>query len=180
MGPNHCANNGVPHKILPLENVRQIHVLEEYQLLLVLADNVLWQYPLDITVNGRPDGSHSIVHFGRKIRTNVPFFHVGVCLEKTLICVPRPSPIVGTDIDIFEPTMPKTEQKKKTIFSKLSIRSSQLSLMNTQVVPLKPIYNPFDVWAIDNTPSLLILTSQSGISAVEMKTKTVHRKLHCI
>lgn len=177
MGPHLSVSNGVPRKILPLENVRQIHVLEEYQLLLVLADNVLWQYPLDITINGRPDGAQSIVHFGRKIRNNVPFFHVGVCLEQVLICVPKPSPIVGTDIDIFTPTLPKTEQKKKSLLSKLSIRpNQQSSLINTQVLPLKPIYNPFDVWSIDNTPSLLILTSQSGMSAVEMKTKTVHRK----
>ncbi|CEP07864.1 hypothetical protein [Parasitella parasitica] len=170
IGPNN--GTGIPRKILPLEKVHQVHVLENYQLLLVLADNILWQYPLDITINGRPDGSQSIQHFGRKIQSHVSFFHVGECLGQTLICVPNPSSVNGTVINLYEPSMPKTEMKKKTLLGRLSIRSaSSLSLMNTQVTHLKPIYSPCDVWAIDNTRSMLLLTTPVGIIAVDMKTK---------
>lgn len=170
IGPNN--GSGIPRKILPLEKVYQVHVLEDYQLLLVLSDHTLWQYPLDITINGRPDGSQSIQHFGRKIRSNVSFFHVGECLGQTLICVPNSSSVNGTEIDLYEPSMPKTELKKKTLLGRLSIRSSSsLSLMNTQVTHLKPIYSPCDVWAIDNTRSMLLLTTPVGIIAVDMKTK---------
>lgn len=170
IGPNN--GTGIPRKILPLEKVCQVHVLEDYQLLLVLADHTLWQYPLDITINGRPDGSQSIQHFGRKIRSNVSFFHVGECLGQTLICVPKSSSVNGTEIDLYEPSMPKTELKKKSLLGRLSIRSaSSLSLMNTQVTHLKPIYSPCDVWAIDNTRSMLLLTTPVGIIAVDMKTK---------
>ncbi|KAF1796532.1 hypothetical protein V8B55DRAFT_1469504 [Mucor lusitanicus] len=170
IGPNN--GTGIPRKILPLEKVYQVHVLEDYQLLLVLADHTLWQYPLDITINGRPDGSQSIQHFGRKIRSNVSFFHVGECLGQTLICVPKSTSVNGTEIDLYEPSMPKTELKKKSLLGRLSIRStSSLSLMNTQVTHLKPIYSPCDVWAIDNTRSMLLLTTPVGIIAVDMKTK---------
>ncbi|GAN05538.1 CNH-domain-containing protein [Mucor ambiguus] len=170
IGPNN--GTGIPRKILPLEKVYQVHVLEDYQLLLVLADHTLWQYPLDITINGRPDGNQSIQHFGRKIRSNVSFFHVGECLGQTLICVPKPTSVNGTEIDLYEPSMPKTELKKKSLLGRLSIRStSSLSLMNTQVTHLKPIYSPCDVWAIDNTRSMLLLTTPVGIVAVDMKTK---------
>lgn len=169
------TNSGIPRKILDLDKVRQVHVLEEYQLLLVLADQVLWQFPLDIIVNGRPDGTQSIQFFGRKIASHVPFFHVGESLNKTIICVPKPSTINGTEISIFEPMMPKTEMKKKTILSRLSIRPGQ-SLMNTQVSPLKPVYNPYGVWAIDTTHSLLLLTTPMGMSTVNMNTKKVESK----
>ncbi|KAI8637471.1 CNH domain-containing protein [Parasitella parasitica] len=170
IGPNN--GTGIPRKILPLEKVHQVHVLEDYQLLLVLADNTLWQYPLDITINGRPDGNQSIQHFGRKIQTHVSFFHVGECLGQTLICVPNPSSVNGTEINLYEPSMPKTEMKKRSLLGRLSIRSaSSLSLMNTQVTHLKPIYSPCDVWAIDNTKSMLLLTTPVGIIAVDMKTK---------
>ncbi|CAO3648387.1 unnamed protein product [Mucor hiemalis] len=163
---------GIPRKILPLEKVMQVHILEEYQLLLVLANHILWQYPLEIIINGRPDDNQSIQNFGRKIRNNVPFFHVGECLDRTLICVPKPATVNGTEIDLYEPTMPKTELKKKSLLGRLSIRSTtQLSLTNTQVTHLKPIYSPCDVWAIDNTKSMLLLTTPLGIVAVDMKTK---------
>ncbi|RCH89004.1 RHO1 GDP-GTP exchange protein 2, partial [Rhizopus stolonifer] len=172
VGLNHSVHTGVPRKILPLEKVTQVHVLEDYQLLLVLADNTLWQYPLDITINGQPDGIKSIQCFGRKIRTNVSFFHVGKCLDQTLICVPKPPSVNGTEIDLFEPSMPKTELKKKSLLGRLSIKSSSaLSLTNTQVTQLKSIYSPCDVWAIDNTRSMLLLTTPLGIVAVDMKTK---------
>lgn len=162
--------SGIPRKILPIERVTKVHVFEEYQLLLVLADQVLWQYPLSITLNGQDQVS--ILNFGRKIRQNVPFFHVGECLEQTLICVPRPFGVRGSEIDLFEPTMPKTEMKKKSLLGRLSIRSSTtLSLTNTQVVPLKPVYSPYDVWAIDTTKSLMLLTTPIGIIAIDMKTK---------
>lgn len=175
IGP-YASTSGIPRKILPLERVHQVHILEEYQLLLVLADHILWQYPLDITINGQE--SSSIQNFGRKIRNNVPFFHVGQCLDQTLICVPKPASVNGTEIDLFEPTMPKTELRKKSLLGRLSIRTSasSLSLINTQVTPLKPIYSPCDVWAIDNTRSMLLLTTPLGMIAVDMKTKKADGK----
>lgn len=168
VGPYNSIS-GIPRKILPLEKVSKVHVLEEYQLLLVLSDQILWQFPLDITLNGQD--SKSIQNFGRKIRTNVPFFHVGHCLDRILICVPKPSTVIGTEIDVYEPTMPKTEVKKKSLLGRLSIRSNTLSLTNTQVTHSKPIYSPYDVWAIDTTKSLMLLTTPMGIIAVDMKTK---------
>jgi hypothetical protein len=171
LGPKNDTGSGIPRKILPLEKAYQLHVLEEFQLLLVLADNILWEYPLDITINGRPDGNQSIQFFGRQVRSNVTFFHVGVCLNQILICVPKSSSVNGTEIELYEPTMPKTEMKKKSLFSRLSIRANHLSLTNTQVTQLKSIYSPSDVWAIDNTPSVLLLTTPIGIIAVNMKTK---------
>ncbi|KAI9249880.1 CNH domain-containing protein [Sporodiniella umbellata] len=175
MGQRKNAANMVPRKILPLERVQQVQVLETYGLLLVLADNILWQYPLDIIVNGRPD-SPQIQHFGRKVQANVNFFHVGDCLGQTLICVPKPSTVNGTEIEIYEPSMPKTEMKKKSLLSKLSIRSS-LSFTNTQVNPLKPIYSPTEVWAIDTTKSMILLTTPMGMVAVNMTTKKPDRLL---
>lgn len=178
VGP-YRSENGIPRKILPLEKVSKVHILEEYQLLLVLSDQTLWQYPLDITLNG--NDSQSIQNFGRKIRTNVPFFHVGTCLDRTWICVPKQSTVIGTDIDLYEPTMPKTEVKKKSLFGRLSIRSSNaLSLTNTQVSHGKPIYSPYDVWAIDTTKSLMLLTTPMGIIAVDMNTKKPDGKTVCV
>ncbi|GAA5816202.1 hypothetical protein MFLAVUS_009728 [Mucor flavus] len=169
VGP-YNSTSGVPRKILPLERVSKVHVLEEYQLLLVLADQMLWQYPLDITLNGQDQ--HSIHNFGRKIRNHVPFFHVGTCLDQTLVCIPRKNAVRGYEIDLYQPTMPKTELKKKSLLGRLSIRSSTtLSFTNTQVMALKPIYSPYDVWAIDTTKSLMLLTTPIGIIAVDMKTK---------
>lgn len=173
VGP-YKSMHGIPRKILPLEKVSKIHILEEYQLLLVLSDQTLWQFPLDITLNGHD--SYSIQNFGRKIRTNVRYFHVGACIDRILICVPKPSTVHGTEIDLYEPTMPRTELKKKSLLGRLSIRSTNLSLTNTQVNHLKPIYSPCDVWAIDTTNTLIFLTTPMGIIAVDMKTKRADGK----
>jgi hypothetical protein len=162
--------NVVPRKVLPLEKVSQVHVLEEFQLLLVLADGTLWQYPLDIIINGNTTNGNPLQHFGRKIQTNIPFFHVGECLSRTLICVPKASSTL-TNIELYEPTMPKTEQKKKrSVMDRLSLRTT-LSLMNTQVVKYCTIYSPSEVWAIDTTKSLILLTTPLGMVAVNMHTK---------
>ncbi|KAI8980840.1 hypothetical protein BDB01DRAFT_836509 [Pilobolus umbonatus] len=170
LGHRYSSTNDLPLKLLPLTKVQQVYVLEEYKLLLVLADSTLWEYPLDIVLNGKPQENELLQKFGRKVISNIPFVYVGTCLDKTLICAPKPPSINGTEIAMFEPSMPRTEKKKKTFADRFTLRSS-LSFTNTQMIPLKSIYNPYEVSAINTTKSLMILTTPLGPIAINMITK---------
>lgn len=104
------SNNGVflselrkdaraPTKVLPLRDVTQIEVLEEYQILLVLADKTLWTFTLDALDPTRPKES---LRLGRRIQGTVHFFCVGTVNDKMLVCAVKSSTVSST-IRLFEP-----------------------------------------------------------------------------
>jgi hypothetical protein len=93
---NYRHADTTPHKVLALEKVTQIHAIESTETLLVLADRILWEYNLD-AVNGKPHTQPR----GRLVQTHVPFFYVGICLKRTMLCVPRISTLKSI-ISIYE------------------------------------------------------------------------------
>lgn len=89
-----------PTRVLPLANVTQIDVLEEYQVLLVLADRTLHTFLLDCLDPHDPVAS---LKRGRRIQGLVTFFRAGVCLGRTLVCVIKSSPLPSSTIRTLEP-----------------------------------------------------------------------------
>lgn len=104
------TNNGVflselrkdarpPTEVLPLRDVTQIEVLEEYQVLLVLSDKTLWTFTLDAL---NPSNSDASLRAGRRIQGTVHFFCIGSVNDKTLVCAVKSSTVSST-IRLFEP-----------------------------------------------------------------------------
>ncbi|KAI8384448.1 uncharacterized protein BYT42DRAFT_529476 [Radiomyces spectabilis] len=151
---------GRPKRILELEKVTQIHIMEPYQLLLVLADKILWEYPLSVF---DPKCENPLT--GKKVQGQVPFFHVGTCLNRTLVCVPRTSPLKST-ITTYEACHSETNRRQK-MFSNW-MRSSALNDLHLQ--RFKDVYVPSEAWALDLTPSKVLITSPRGIILVDMQT----------
>lgn len=88
-----------PTKVLPLMDVTQIEVLEEYQILLILADKTLWTFTLDGLDPTHPKDS---LRMGRRIQGTVHFFCSGRVNDKMLVCAVKSSAVSST-IRLFEP-----------------------------------------------------------------------------
>ncbi|EMR10036.1 hypothetical protein PNEG_01790 [Pneumocystis murina B123] len=108
----HSSVKATPVRVLAINGVTQVDVLEEYSILLVLADKTLYSYPLesldlnDTTLaNKRP----------RKIVGHANFFRSGLCLGKLLVCVVKSS-VLSSTIKILEPIDNVCRGKKQAPF----------------------------------------------------------------
>ncbi|OAD05857.1 hypothetical protein MUCCIDRAFT_138902 [Mucor lusitanicus CBS 277.49] len=144
-----------PHKVLSLEKVTQIQTIESTETLLVLADRTLWEYPLDI-VNGKPETQPR----GRLVQTHVPFFYVGTCLKRTMVCVPKISTLRSV-ITVFEAV-------KRTDL----INSNN----NSSMAAIKDTYVPSEAYAVELSASMMLITSSRGMIMVDMRTDQPQRE----
>ncbi|KAG0187123.1 RHO1 GDP-GTP exchange protein 2 [Apophysomyces sp. BC1034] len=157
----HRTGSRTPHKVLALDRVTQVQVLESVELLLVLADKVLWEYGLDI-VNSKPENQVP----GRKVQNHVPFFHVGQCLHRTLVCVPRVSTLQST-ITAFEPAKLMEFNRKQGLLERL-VRAPSPSDLHLK--RFKDCYIPSEAWAVELSSKNMLITGPRGIIVVDMRT----------
>ncbi|KAI8099635.1 uncharacterized protein BX664DRAFT_321781 [Halteromyces radiatus] len=169
-------SDGVVHKVLHLDHVTHIHVIEEFQMLLVLADKILWQYNLTDVMNGKLGVGYKNQPIGRKIQSNVPFFYVGTCLQRTLVCVPKVSPLKSV-ITMLEPCKPQAmTDKKPTLLKRLvpttvAGASSSYIISSTDIYlkKFKECYIPCEAWAVELSNTKLWITGHRGIMIVDMQ-----------
>ena len=119
------AADNRPKRVLDITNVTQIDVLEEYQLLLVLAARSLLSYPLealDPVENPSP-----LLKRPKKIQNHANFFRAGVCLGRHLVCSAKTSGL-STTIKVYEPmdTVSRGQRRRPAITQ--LFQSSQDSL----------------------------------------------------
>lgn len=170
--------SGTVHKVLHLNQVSHIHVIEEFQMLLVLADKTLWQYVLTDVMNGKLGNSSPV---GKRIQTNVPFFYVGVCLQRIMVCVPKVSPLKSV-VTILEPCKPQAMVgKKPTLLKRLvptsSSSSSSYTTTDIYLKKFKECYIPCEAWAVELSNTKLWITGHRGIMLVDMqRTDRTQRK----
>lgn len=164
--------DGVVHKVLHLERVTQIHVIEEFQMLLVLADRTLWQYELTDVMNGKiSENNRSNQPNGIRLQSNVPFFYVGTSLQRTLVCIPKVSPLKSI-ITMLEPCKPQamTDRKPK-LLERLVRQAGNSSFSSTQVYlkKFKECYIPCESWAVELKATKLWITGYRGIMLVDIQ-----------
>lgn len=105
-----------PRRVLDATLVTQIDVLEEYQLLLVLANKNLLSFSLEsLDAN---DSQAAMAKRPKKIQNHANFFKAGVCLGRHLVCCVKTSALSST-IKVFEPLETTMKNKKKPAFSKM-------------------------------------------------------------
>ncbi|EPB84136.1 hypothetical protein HMPREF1544_09124 [Mucor circinelloides 1006PhL] len=155
-----------PHKVLSLDKVTQIQTIESTETLLVLADRTLWEYPLDI-VNGKPETQPR----GRLVQTHVPFFYVGTCLKRIMVCVPKIATLRSV-ITVFEAI------KRTDILNNNSNMGDRLMSMRALSQPaddlhlrkVKDTYVPSEAYAVELSASMMLITSSRGMIMVDMRT----------
>lgn len=108
--------NAKPRRVLDASGVTQIDTLEEYQLLLVLANKTLSSYPmeaLEVT-----EGQNPLARRPKKIQGHANFFKAGIGLGRHLVCSVKTSAL-STTIKVFEPMDNLAKGKKKPALSKM-------------------------------------------------------------
>ncbi|KAI0832106.1 CNH-domain-containing protein [Trametes gibbosa] len=112
---NLMERNREPVKVLALKEVEQVDVLEDYQLLVVLAERQVITFPLDAL---DPMDPLSGLKRAKRIASHITFFKAGVCVGKTLVCVVKSTPLSST-IKALEPIDQNVRGRSKPTFRKL-------------------------------------------------------------
>ncbi|KAI3622906.1 ROM2 [Malassezia furfur] len=154
------ADARAPAKVLPLPGVTQVDVLEEYQILIVLAEQSVYTFTLDALDPADPVGS---LKRGRRISSHTTFFRAGVCLGRTLVCVVKSGPVSST-IKTLEPIERDMRVKKQPTFRKL-LQGGQDSLR-----VFKEFYIPTESSSIHFLKSKLCIGTTKGFEIVDLET----------
>ncbi|KAI9319719.1 hypothetical protein BX666DRAFT_1853445 [Dichotomocladium elegans] len=161
----HMERSSPPRRVLALERVTQVEVLEGAQKLLVLADRTLWEYALHVVnTQGGRTGSGANSEKRRQIQSSVPFFHVGECLDKTLLCIPKGN--FSTRIIVYEPQRLEDYSKHRKRHNRLPPTPHPLDL------PMKKFAEcsvPTEVWNIELSKYKMFVTTSYGVSILDMR-----------
>ncbi|KAF1943684.1 Rho1 guanine nucleotide exchange factor 1 [Clathrospora elynae] len=148
-----------PRRVLECKGVTQIEVLEQHQIVLVLADKTLYSYSTDAL---EPDESQAMVKRPRKI-CHANFFKAGICLGQHLVTAVKTSAL-STTIKVYEPKESMANKGKKSGFAKM------LSTGQDQLKPYKEFYIPTESTSIHFLRSKLCVGCARGFEVVSLET----------
>ncbi|KAF2114144.1 CNH domain-containing protein [Lophiotrema nucula] len=148
-----------PRRVLDCKAVTQIDVLEQHQIVLVLADKTLYSYSLEAL---DPDETQAIVKRPRKI-CSANFFKAGICMGQQLVASVKTSAL-STTIKVFEPKENMANKSKKSGFAKM------LSTGQDQLKPYKEFYIPTESTSIHFLRSKLCVGCARGFEVVSLET----------
>ncbi|CAG8443677.1 6433_t:CDS:10 [Acaulospora morrowiae] len=111
-------------RVLQIERVSQIEILEDFRLLLILADKNLYTCPIDAL---DPDNDNPTNKRPKKISSHASFFKSGTSLGKTLVTVVKNSTLTSI-IKTLEPLEQTTKSKNKGSTLKGLLRGGSESL----------------------------------------------------
>lgn len=150
-----------PRRVLEANQVTQIDTLEEYQLLLVLANKTLSSYPMEALELG--EGQNAMAKRPKKIQGHANFFKAGIGLGRHLVCSVKTSALSST-IKVYEPMDNLAKGKKKSAVSKM-FQSGQETLK-----PFKEYYIPAESSSIHFLRSTLCVGCARGFEVVSLET----------
>lgn len=148
-----------PRKMIDVSQVTQVDVLEEYQLLLVLANRSLYSFQLS-----QLEGNEVLSpKRGKKIQSSCNFFKAGICLGRHMVCCVK-STALSTTIKVYEPNDAMTRAKKQKGLSKM-FNSGQDELM-----PFKEFYIPIESTSVHFLRTKLCVACSRGFEVVSLET----------
>ncbi|ORY12916.1 CNH domain-domain-containing protein [Clohesyomyces aquaticus] len=148
-----------PRRVLDCKSVTQVDVLEQHQIVLVLADKTLFSYAMEAL---DPDESQAIVKRPKKI-CHANFFKSGICLGQQLVATVKTTSL-STTIKVFEPKDSMAGKSKKSGFAKM------LSTGQDQLKPYKEFYIPTESSSIHFLRSKLCVGCARGFEVVSLET----------
>jgi len=149
-----------PRRILDATQVSQIDTLEEYRLLLVLANKSLLSYPFDALDN---QNQNPIATRPRKIQGHANFFKAGIGLGRHLVCSVKTSAL-STTIKVFEPTEDVARRNNRTGIGRM-FAGGQDALK-----PFKEFYIPAESSSVHYLRSTLCVGCARGFEVVSLET----------
>ncbi|KAI4170528.1 MAG: hypothetical protein LQ343_004905 [Gyalolechia ehrenbergii] len=147
-----------PRKVVEINSVTQVDVMEEYQLLLILANKTLYSLPLEAL-----DSNDTLLKRPKKIQGHANFFKSGVCMGRHLVCAAKMSGI-STTIKVYEPTESNIKNKKKPAIPRM-FQGGGDSLR-----AFKEFYVPAESTSIDFLRSKLCVACTRGFEVVSLET----------
>ena len=150
----------LPVKVLHFTGITQVDVMEEHQILLVLAEHSVYTFALDALDPADPVNT---LKRGRRVSSHTSFFKVGVCLGRTLVCIVKSGPLSST-IKTLEPIEQTARTKKQPTFRKL-LQGGQDMLR-----VFKEFYIPTESSSIYFLKSKLCIGCTKGFEVVDLET----------
>ncbi|EAA36572.3 hypothetical protein GE21DRAFT_2052 [Neurospora crassa] len=148
-----------PKRVIDVQNVTQVDVLEEYSLLLVLSNKSLYSYQLDALNPNEPISSKR----GKKIQSHCNFFKIGICLGRHLVCAVKSSAL-STTIKVYEPNDAMSGAKKQRGLSKM------FNAGQDELRPFKEFYIPTESSSVHFLKSKLCVACARGFEVVSLET----------
>ncbi|CAE6522715.1 unnamed protein product [Rhizoctonia solani] len=148
---------GKPERKIPLVDVQQIEILEDYQLLIALAERQVVTFPLD-AIDTEDPGKRI-----KRIASHTSFFKAGYCLGRTLVCIVKASSLRSM-IKVLEPIEQAIRGKSKPTFKKL------LQGGNDTLKVLKEFYIPNESLSIHFLKTKLCVACTTGFEIVDLET----------
>lgn len=148
-----------PKRVIEIQHVTQIDVLEEYQLLLVLSNRALYSYQLDALNPSEPISSKR----GKKIQGTCHFFRSGICLGRHLVCCVK-STALSTTIKVYEPNDAMSKARKQKGLSKM------FNAGQDELRTFKEFYIPSESSSVHFLKSKLCVACSRGFEVVSLET----------
>ncbi|KAI8053465.1 CNH domain-containing protein [Syncephalis plumigaleata] len=148
-------------KTLDLDKVHKIEILEDYNMVLILHDKngTLTAYSMDCLMS--PDLASTTARNGRKVKSHVSFFKVGICLNRVLVCVVKSAALYST-IEVLEP-MSAVSNKKKPL--------GMILRNNEALKTYRELYIPTESSSIHFLKTKLCIGCNKGFEVLDPETK---------
>ncbi|TIC59614.1 CNH-domain-containing protein [Wallemia mellicola] len=153
--------NEPPRKVIGMPSVTQIEVLEEDEIIVLLAERSIWTFELSVLNENDPEGS---LKMGRKISSHTSFFKSGKCLGRTLVCIVKSSSLSST-IKVLEPIEKDLRNSKKPPTLKKLVGGGKEVLR-----VFKEFYIPTESSSIHFLRSKLCVGCTKGFEIVDLET----------
>ncbi|KAF2716166.1 CNH-domain-containing protein [Polychaeton citri CBS 116435] len=157
-----------PKRVLDLKPVSQLEVLEQHGVVIVLADKVVYSYPLEAVLDYGDDGSSSSTSAsaaakrGRRI-CSASYVNAGMCNGQTLVCCVRSTSLSST-VKVYEPMDSMTKGKKKSGLARMMGAGQEV------LKPYKEFYIPMESNSIHFLRSKLCVGGAKGFEIVSLET----------
>ena len=149
-----------PRRMLETKLVAQLEVLEQHQILVVLADKAVYTFPLEAL---DPDeGVAGPAKRGRRI-CHANYINAGMCNGQTLVCCVKSSSLSST-VKVFEPMDSMVKGKKKGGFARMLASGQEV------LKPYKEFYIPMESNSIHFLRSKLCVGGAKGFEIVSLET----------
>ncbi|KAG8806255.1 RHO1 GDP-GTP exchange protein 2, partial [Serendipita sp. 399] len=152
--------NRLPIKVLALDDVTQVDILEDSQLLIVLAERSVITFPLDVL---NPMDPTSGLKRGKRIAAHTSFFKTGICMNRVIVCVVKTSAL-STTVKTFEPIEQSALNKSKPTFKKL------LQGGNDTLKLFKEFYIPVESHSLSILRSRLCIGVSRGFQILDLES----------
>ncbi|KAJ1306995.1 hypothetical protein OPQ81_007975 [Rhizoctonia solani] len=145
-------------KAIDLRKVRNIGVLEEHSLLIVLAEQSVFVFPLDTLEIDDP-----MKHM-KRIATHMSFFQIGKRLGQTMVCTVKASPLSSTikALEVIEP-LPKRNQRSQTSWSD-----------EDKLKAFKECSLATELYSVQFLKTKLCVAAANGFQVIDLETLDTH------